>query len=276
MFEITHQRVSAEADDLGQPQLIQPSDWNAALLATMATARFLGRLTAGAGAVEELTAAQLLSGIGAEAAGVAAALIAAHEIGDTHAMYLTAAEAGLLYAALIHAHAIADITGLQAALDAKALASRAISTTAPLTGGGDLSADRTLAISDFVASGLLHARGAVPDPGLVPGTSRFLREDATWASPGASATDIKTTEIDFGATPVNYGVFAIADADVSATSNIGIWLSQEAPTGRDADEAEMEPMDCKAADMATGTFNAVLQPFHGPVEGKYKLNYLVG
>lgn len=66
---------------------------------------------------------------------------------------------------------------------------RLINTTAPLTGGGDLSADRTLAISDFVASGASHARGAVPDPGGSAGTTRFLREDATWAVPAAAAAE---------------------------------------------------------------------------------------
>lgn len=35
------------------------------------------------------------------------------------------------------------------------------------------------------ASGTGHQGGLVPDPGATPGTSRFLREDATWASPGA-------------------------------------------------------------------------------------------
>ncbi len=63
--------------------------------------------------------------------------------------------------------------------------SRTIATTVPLTGGGELSTDRTLAISDFAASGAGHAKGAVPDPGSVAGTTKFLREDATWAVPPA-------------------------------------------------------------------------------------------
>jgi hypothetical protein len=70
--------------------------------------------------------------------------------------------------------------------------SRAINTTAPLTGGGDLSADRTLAISDFVASGASHARGAVPDPGSTSGATKFLREDGGWSVPvgtGGSLSD---------------------------------------------------------------------------------------
>jgi hypothetical protein len=65
---------------------------------------------------------------------------------------------------------------------------RSIGTTAPLTGGGDLSANRTFAISDFVGSGASHARGAVPDPGAVAGTTKFLREDATFAIIPSSLT----------------------------------------------------------------------------------------
>jgi hypothetical protein len=46
----------------------------------------------------------------------------------------------------------------------------------------------------FIASGASHAKGAVPDPGSSSGTTRYLREDATWAAPpggggGASLTN---------------------------------------------------------------------------------------
>ena len=40
-------------------------------------------------------------------------------------------------------------------------------------------------ISVFGASGASHSTGLVPDPGATPGTTRFLREDATW-QPGTS------------------------------------------------------------------------------------------
>ncbi len=39
----------------------------------------------------------------------------------------------------------------------------------------------------FGASGAAHAAGAVPDPGTTTGTTRFLREDGTWAPVGATA-----------------------------------------------------------------------------------------
>lgn len=40
----------------------------------------------------------------------------------------------------------------------------------------------------FVASGLLHAPGLVPDPGAAPGNSRYLCEDGTWRAPGGAFT----------------------------------------------------------------------------------------
>jgi hypothetical protein len=62
---------------------------------------------------------------------------------------------------------------------------RLVSTTAPLTGGGDLSADRTLAVNQF----------GTAQPGVVPqsggGTANFLRADGSWAAPpsGSGVTD---------------------------------------------------------------------------------------
>lgn len=41
----------------------------------------------------------------------------------------------------------------------------------------------TLATSVFGKSGASHATGIVPDPGAVAGTTKYLREDATWQVP---------------------------------------------------------------------------------------------
>lgn len=61
---------------------------------------------------------------------------------------------------------------------------RRVDTTAPLTGGGDLSANRTLGITSFAGS----AAGAVPVS--LGGTTNFLRADGTWAAP---AGDVPST-----------------------------------------------------------------------------------
>lgn len=73
--------------------------------------------------------------------------------------------------------------------------SRSISTTAPLTGGGDLSANRTLAISNFVGdSGSGGSAGAVPAPGAGDAAAgRFLKADGTFAVPSGTASGTVTT-----------------------------------------------------------------------------------
>lgn len=102
-----------------------------------------------------------------------------------------------------HNHAQADVTNLASDLAGKVATSRAIATTAPLSGGGDLSGDRTLSVADFVGSGASHARGTVPTPGASAGTTRFLREDATWSVPpaggGGSGNFASTTVVLEGA-----------------------------------------------------------------------------
>lgn len=50
-------------------------------------------------------------------------------------------------------------------------------------------AQATGMLSTFVASGASHAKGLVPDPGASSGTTKFLREDATWAVPAGSFTN---------------------------------------------------------------------------------------
>ncbi len=57
-ISLTHAFSSGKSDG-GDATLVQPSNWNANHTITMATARVLGRTTAGGGAVEELTAAQV-------------------------------------------------------------------------------------------------------------------------------------------------------------------------------------------------------------------------
>lgn len=80
------------------------------------------------------------------------------------------------------------ITNLTTDLAAKVPSSRTIATTAPLTGGGDLSADRTLAISAFTGdSGSGGAAGAVPAPPAGSAAAgKFLKADGTWTVTGAT------------------------------------------------------------------------------------------
>ena len=65
---------------------------------------------------------------------------------------------------------------------------RTIATIAPLTGGGDLSADRTLGIDTFTAT----IKGAVPPP--TTATGKFLKDDGSWDTPAAGGGGITTED----------------------------------------------------------------------------------
>jgi hypothetical protein len=79
-----------------------------------------------------------------------------------------------------------DAAGIYADTTVVVPTARTVSTTAPLTGGGDLSANRTLAVNNY--SGGANT-GVVPTGGS--GTT-FLRGDGTWATPGGSGTINRT------------------------------------------------------------------------------------
>jgi hypothetical protein len=71
---------------------------------------------------------------------------------------------------------------------------RQILTGPGLSGGGDLSQDRTISGVVFGASGISHAVGIVPDPGGTAGATRYLREDASWAAVVAVVADDTSTQ----------------------------------------------------------------------------------
>ncbi len=72
-----------------------------------------------------------------------------------------------------HTHEASEITDGETAFVAETYA---VNTTAPLTGGGELDQDRTLAITEFAGT----VPGSVPtSPG---GTVKFLRADGTWVT----------------------------------------------------------------------------------------------
>ena len=62
----------------------------------------------------------------------------------------------------------------------------AVTGTAPITSTGG--STPAIGCPVFVASGVSHASGLVPDPGASAGTTKFLREDATFAVPPSATT----------------------------------------------------------------------------------------
>ncbi len=82
------------------------------------------------------------------------------------------------------------ITSAQVQAALQEIVARAVNTTAPLTGGGDLTANRTLAITPFAGS----APGAVPaSPGS---TTLYLRADGQWSTPAGSGGGLSQATAD--------------------------------------------------------------------------------
>ena len=130
-------------------------------------------------------------GEGGGGGGPVLAHAATHATGGGDAVTLTQAQITGLSAALT---AKADASTTTAALSGKASTATTISTTAPLSGGGSLAANRTLSVAPFSTT--------TTDPGVVPGsagaaTTNFLRADGTWGVPagggGGSLVDDSVT-----------------------------------------------------------------------------------
>ena len=105
--------------------------------------------------------------------------------------------------------------------------------------------------------------------------TKCLFGDKTWKVSGAGSTNIKQTEIDFGTIPVSEKEFIVTDADVLVTSQIIGNVAYEAPTGKDLDELEMDAIDLKFAP-GSGQFIIYAKGLEGYIEGKFKVNYLIG
>ena len=88
----------------------------------------------------------------------------------------------------------------------------------PTSGGAAAPTFRALVGADipvFVGSGSSHAPGGVPDPGATAGTTKFLREDGTWAVPSTGGGGSITNGANFGS-----GAGQIYDATDTTSTTI--------------------------------------------------------
>lgn len=141
---------------------------------------------------------------------------------------------------------------------------RAINTTAPLGGGGDLSADRTLTVSTFsdVASGIVPASGG--------GAVNFLRADGSWAAP-ASGGSGATAYVDLTGAANTRKTATVVDANVSGASQITVTWGAVLDT--DDNDPEMDDITFSAIPTA-GQFTLVAS-CPQRIEGRVRINYRV-
>jgi hypothetical protein len=133
-----------------------------------------------------------------------------------------------------------------------------IVTTSYLTTKGDLLTRTSSALT----------RLGVGADGTVLTADSSTSEGIKWAA-GGTFTEV---EVDFGADPVLTKAFTVVDAGVVAASLVLAVQSGNAPTARNADENEMDPIvfNCLPA---AGSFTLNALALHGPVAGKYKVMY---
>ena len=101
--------------------------------------------------------------------------------------------------------------------------------------------------------------------------------DFTWqtiSGGGGGSASMTEIEVDFGATPVAAKTLTITNAAVTASSKIIVSQSGAAPTGKSADENEMDFILANATP-ASGQFTLRLHSMFGRVRDKFKFNYMV-
>lgn len=93
------------------------------------------------------------------------------------------------------------------------------------------------------------------------------------ANLGPGAPKLKEVELTFGPTARRGQVFLVSDADITPVSLIVMTHSGAAATGRQADEAEFDAIDCRCEPL-TGQFRVYATSLLGHVVGPYRFNYV--
>lgn len=107
----------------------------------------------------------------------------------------------------------------------------AVTGTAPIVITGIPAVTPNVTVTDFVASGISHARGTVPDPGVTAGTTKFLREDATFAVPPGFASPLTTKGDVFGHSTVDARIPVGSDTQVLTADSSQTLGVKWAPAG---------------------------------------------
>jgi hypothetical protein len=103
----------------------------------------------------------------------------------------------------------------------------------------------------------------------------YYWDGAAWIpfTGGTAPAPWTEVELDFGDAKIEK-TFTVVDAGVSPTSKITMVHSGAAATGKQADEAEFDAIDCRCEPL-TGSFRVYATSLLGHVQGLFKFNYVV-
>jgi len=193
------------------------------------------------------------------------------------------------FAGALHTHAEADVVGLVADLASKVPTTRNLSVTAPITGGGDLSANRTFGF-DTTANLDNNARVSVSrNSGATLGTRRRINfiegtnitivpsddagneeVDVTISAASSVAATTLTVTVP---TPTTEYSFTITDAAIGATSKLIISDGMYAETDANyPGEVYMYILSVSAGSASARLVSTSANFF----VGDFKFNYIVG
>lgn len=250
--------------------------------ANMAATTIKGRVTAGVGDPEDLTAAQAKTVLAITTADFTGVTTAAQEPAHTGDVTSTGGSLALTIAADAVTNAklanmaansikgnntggVADPLDLTAA-QTKTLLAITEGDVANLV--ADLAGKASTAVFTDVANGLAPLSGG--------GTTKYLRADGTWVVPpagGGGGAVVLEALVDVGTTPVTFASIIVTDASVTAASRITLGWGGVVDT--DENSPDMDDVTF-AAVPGTGQFTARIASIRDPIRGTFRLNYVRG
>lgn len=152
-----------------------------------------------------------------------------------------------------------------------------------VSGGVAVPAFRAIVAADlptFVASGGSHAKGAVPDPPSTAGTSKYLREDATWAGMPFTqqfemtpplAYPAVTTGSNQSITPTGVGSLTIGANTLKVGSRVSVYVRLKITAGAGTHTS----FDCRLAAGGSWVSNGVLNAAESTGAYEIEFDFLV-
>lgn len=106
-------------------------------------------------------------------------------------------------------------------------------------------------------------------------TGKTIKDSEVTVAELLAGQVITQVEIDFGATPVQQGIFTISHTGAISGTRIIAAIAYDAPTGKDLDELDMDELIIKCGNATANQFTMFVKSADGSsVSDKFKINYI--